>query len=177
VKLPIAVPVPIGLVRAIVPEALPAAVYAVIDIELLIVNEPTGRPPKGIEVTVPRLDPVIAMAVPATPEVGVNSRPDGRSPPVGVEKLNNPPGATNSTVAPLLFAAKVTVILPLEEEVSESAVIVVLFTTVLTGTFIKLRPTRTEDKVYPAFVNPVQVIVISVPAEPDVGVHPVTAKA
>ena len=140
-------PVPSALVTAIVPAALPTAVTAVIDVELFIVNESTGEPPIVTRVVPLKLVPVIVIDVPATPVVGVNEVMVGWLATTAGVKLNTPPGTTNSWVAPFEFAPKVKVIRPLEDAVSTVAKIVVLLETLLIGTFVRLRPTRTDCKV------------------------------
>ena len=77
VNVPADTPVPTSLVIAIVPEALPAAEIAVIEVELLTVNEATGLPPIVTREVLVKLEPVIAIEVPATPFVGVKEIPEG----------------------------------------------------------------------------------------------------
>jgi hypothetical protein len=113
------------------------------------------------------------MVVPAVPEVGVKDEITGALATAGGVKLNTPPADTNSTVCEL-GATKVTVIRPLDDPVSTTAVIVVLFTTDFIGTLMRLRPTLIDCRVNPAPINPVPEMVIVVPAVPDVGVNPVT---
>ncbi|CAB4961047.1 unannotated protein [freshwater metagenome] len=61
-----------------------------------MVNVSTGEPPIVTRVVPVKLVPVIVIAVPATPEVGVNEEIVGWLATTAGVKLNTPPGATNS---------------------------------------------------------------------------------
>ena len=65
---------------------------------------------------------------------------------------------------------KSKVIFPLAAFASTVALIVVLFVTLKIATEFKVRPTRTPVKEYPALLNPVPVIVMTVPTVPEDGV-------